>query len=425
MPKPTLGKSVRAAVLTCISGLTFAPPPLPFINDFRWPHCFNNLATDDDATRSLAAQQRGFYYQAGYATLNQALFLMVVDSLVDKPAGFLLALQTAICCNDVLKALINKIDPKLAENIEPTARMDIGFCQLIGVMWELEGRRSESVTRLLTPFLEPLLQAAGDTFIAFHSTAPTTRTKAKGTAKKAKNTLETETGSESQRENPPSSDQQFIANARAIQRALAQASPHLQQENEPETLCGLSPSAFQLRTPVAPRASIFLENLYDSPPRNTDLAAAGVRTIHRPRALLEAKQMLEKLLTERDGPQTPPSQAEVSAAMKELLMSIFELSPNAVAQSRDRSRRNIRTPRFSPQAQGHTARSSSVPAVPRTPEQGGCLEPGFELESGRLRPATPKNLNVGGPSGAAGSGYAGRRRPLTPNNGRQGEMGSL
>ncbi|KAJ7631386.1 hypothetical protein DFH06DRAFT_1224360 [Mycena polygramma] len=411
MPKPTLGKSVRAAVLTCISSLTFAPPPLPFkfISDFRWPHCFNNLATDDDATRSLAAQQRGFYHQAGYATLNQSLFLMVVDSLVDKPAGFLLALQTAICCNDVLKALVNKIDPKLAENIEPTARMDIGFCQLIGVMWELEGRRSESVTRLLRPFLAPLLQAAGDTFIAFHSTASTTRTKAKGTVKKAKNTLETETGTESHRENPRSSGM------------------------FPHALCGLSPSAFQLRTPVAPRAGIFLEGSHDSPPRNTDLPAAGVRTVHRPRALLEAKQMLEKLLTERDGPQTPPSQAEVSAAMKELLMSIFSRDRSRPARIRPldtcprshKSEQHIRTPRFSPQAQGHTTRSSSVPAVPRTPEHGGRLEPGFELDSVRVCPATPKNLNVGGPSGAAGSGYAGRRRPLTPNNGRQGGKGSL
>ncbi|KAJ6481269.1 hypothetical protein C8R47DRAFT_1218440 [Mycena vitilis] len=370
MPKPTLGKSVRGAVLNSITCLAFTPPPLPVINDFS-----------------------------------------VASLLVDKPAGFVSALQTAICCNDVLTALVSKIDPKLAENMEPAARLDIGFYQLIGVLWELEGRRSESVTRLLTPFLEPLLQAAEDTFIAFHSAEPTTKAKAKNTAKKGKNVLETETEGESQRENPLSSDQQFIVNARAIQRArvflfliaaslilsqaLAQAFPHIQQEDNYETLCGLSPSTF--RTPVAPRAGIFLEDSYDSLSRNIDLAAARVKTIHRPRALLEAKQILEKLLTERDGPQTPPSQAEVSAAMKELLMSVFDLSPNAAPSSTDRGRpahirlfilvhdltnlNRIFAPPASPLKHKETL-SSSVPDVPRTPEQGGRLEPGFESASG-------------------------------------------
>ncbi|KAJ7656461.1 hypothetical protein DFH06DRAFT_1473671 [Mycena polygramma] len=464
MPALTQGKSIRDAVSTCISSSSYAPPPLPHINEAAWPSCFNPSEANDEN----ADQERDFYHQTGLETLRHCIFLLLVDQLAHKPAGFVMAIQNAILFREVLAALAKKIDEDLLANIPPTSRVDVGVYQIVGVLWQLEGQDTMAVAQKLRPVLEPLLEAAGRALLTFLENEAT---KAKKPTKN-KHTREVDI----EREKAIPSDLQFVFNVRAMQRSAPTPSPEaLRLPHTPHGVTqhqqfgymalpgtplggghayshsgytpygpaalhdreGLSPSAFGVKPDAAAHGDVLTQDFHDLALYSTDLAAAGASTVHRPRALLKAKHLLEKLLSERDGLQTP-SPAEVSAAMKDLLTSILNISPDDVHQLGEASRparihpldacplshdskQEICMPHFSP---GHRRRSSSLPPGTRTSEHGR-LGAAFEFEPVKKRQQTPKNETAGGSNGAADSVYARRRPPFTPSNGRQGEKESV
>ncbi|KAJ6481271.1 hypothetical protein C8R47DRAFT_1135229 [Mycena vitilis] len=153
------GRFIRDAILKHLASHAFAPPPLPPIEETRWPACYGSSDETADIVSS-SVPHCDYYQQTGFAVFHHCIFLILVDELVDKPATYFSALQVAIQCPEVLTALVKKIDEKLFEKIG-TARVDGGFYQLVGVMWEINGHLTENVAKQLRPFLEPLLEAAG------------------------------------------------------------------------------------------------------------------------------------------------------------------------------------------------------------------------------------------------------------------------
>ncbi|KAJ7631377.1 hypothetical protein DFH06DRAFT_1224351 [Mycena polygramma] len=491
----TQGKSIRDAIAACISSPQFRPPPLPFIDEAVWPFCFTPSETNDEDEDLKSAQERDFYHQSGLATLRQCLFLLMVDDLVDKPAGFIMAVQSAVLYRDVLADLAKKINRDLLIDIPSSSRVDVGFYQYVGLLWELYGRNTEAVASTLGPVLTPLLHAASIAHLAFVAdTAERKPSKVNATKADAKRKQRNALEMEADRQKSVPYDLRFILNLRGVQirasapppEALSQtpsggahgaqssvrtpydpaavvcarffthAPHHLQvtvwiiqleglSPSTIKTVLGLprtplgsghayshsgytpygpaafhdrlSPYAFGVKPDAAAHGDVLTQDLNDLAPYSTDLAAAEAGTVHRPQALLQAKHLLEKLLTEHDGPQTPPSAAEVSAAMKDLMMCILKSSPHAVPQPSDRCRPEIRMPHFSP---GHRRRSSSLPPGTRTSEYG-LLGAAFEFDPVKKRQQTPKNETAGGSSGFGDSAYAGRLPPLTPRNGRLGE----
>ncbi|KAJ7887942.1 hypothetical protein B0H13DRAFT_2277462, partial [Mycena leptocephala] len=164
-PKTTTSNEfVQKAVLDHITHPGYKPPSLPFVKELKWPSCFDSEDTEVDIGGDLvskSAQERSYYYQTGLATLQQVLFLLLIDDLVDKPAGYFSAVQNAVESREVLKELIKKIDERLLANIVTAARVDTGFCEFIGVLWALERQNTEAVTWKLRPIFRPLLRVAG------------------------------------------------------------------------------------------------------------------------------------------------------------------------------------------------------------------------------------------------------------------------
>jgi hypothetical protein len=58
------------------------------VYESEWPPCFTEESDADDEFQTQAALDREVYYQMGLATLQQSIFLMLVDDLVGKPEGF-------------------------------------------------------------------------------------------------------------------------------------------------------------------------------------------------------------------------------------------------------------------------------------------------------------------------------------------------
>ncbi|KAJ7631415.1 hypothetical protein DFH06DRAFT_1224401 [Mycena polygramma] len=416
----TEGQAVRNAVFEVLNSPAFVPPALPIVNQTQWPSCFDDSASEDGVSRS--AEDRLFYNQVGLAILHQAIFLLVVGELAGKPAGYFLAIRNAVHCREVMEELMRKIDPQLFENITTSSLVDAGFYEFIGVLWEMEGCNADVVASLLGPVLLPLLRAAGAAFLSFEAKklaagAPKAANKGKG--KKVEKPV----------------DLQFILNVRKAQMTAIRSSALPQTPRQPSQSgntvrsnifygpcnfnVGLHPSAFDLDSEAAIRGEVLTEDLHDLEGHEGDLAAAGARLDHSPRAQLQATQLLERLLIDsaKAGEASPRS---VSLALEGLMRTIINLSPDAVPQPERRSRAEIRMPHISPHAPVHPTRSSSLPPSPRTPEHGHLLEPGFEYDFGKAR-TTPKDSGSGA-SRVAAFGSS-RRPPLTPTNGRHAGNG--
>jgi hypothetical protein len=63
-------------------------------------------------------------------------------------------------------ALMTKIDQRLLNDTTTGTRVDIGFCEHVGMLWVLAKRDTAAVTGKLRPIFRPLLQAAGDAYLA-------------------------------------------------------------------------------------------------------------------------------------------------------------------------------------------------------------------------------------------------------------------
>jgi hypothetical protein len=63
-------------------------------------------------------------------------------------------------------ALMTKIDQRLLNDTSTGTRVDIGFCERVGMLWALAKRDTAAVTGKLRPIFRPLLRAAGDAYLA-------------------------------------------------------------------------------------------------------------------------------------------------------------------------------------------------------------------------------------------------------------------
>jgi hypothetical protein len=84
---PTLNASLCNAIVGEISKPSYKPRPLALLEESVWPESFE-VSESEGGKASLPALDREFYHQVGTATLNQAIFLMVLDDLRGKPVGY-------------------------------------------------------------------------------------------------------------------------------------------------------------------------------------------------------------------------------------------------------------------------------------------------------------------------------------------------
>lgn len=84
---PTLNALLYNAIVDEINNPSYKPRPLASLEESLWPESFER-SESETGKGSLPALDREFYHQVGTATLNQAIFLMVLDDLQGKPIGY-------------------------------------------------------------------------------------------------------------------------------------------------------------------------------------------------------------------------------------------------------------------------------------------------------------------------------------------------
>ncbi|KAJ7163102.1 hypothetical protein C8R46DRAFT_1193695 [Mycena filopes] len=206
---------MRDAVRNFLASPAYTPGSLPAVQEQRWPACFPEdlnaaqvelEAMGDDG---LAAKERRVFSEKGITIFPLVLFLMMVDDLADKPAGFSKAVVELFKAHDMLKRVAERINPDLLEGI--STRVDGGMYELVGLQWELLDRNTQALADLFTPIFSPLLRVAGEQYLIVES-----KKKAKQVAKKA-----------SSRETIIPGSVQFLINARKISREASDPIPNV------------------------------------------------------------------------------------------------------------------------------------------------------------------------------------------------------
>ncbi|KAJ7705185.1 hypothetical protein B0H16DRAFT_1900623 [Mycena metata] len=258
---PTITDALRDTLLTELE--TARVPPLPhfLLYPWEWPKCFHPALMQNARLAALVAQDRQHYYDIGVAVLPQAVFLMIVDDLADKPSGYATAVQAAVQSQVVLERLVAKIDERLVANI-PTGRIHSGFLSLVGILWLHESRNTEKVTKILRPFFAPLLRVAGEAYLVFEATKDVKRVNPSKAERQRDKKL---------------AELQFVTNVCLVQRTPAPPMPNpnppawdspratgfLTRDDSPIS-GALSPSTFRPRhSPAADHKDILHVDLHD------------------------------------------------------------------------------------------------------------------------------------------------------------------
>ncbi|KAJ7656362.1 hypothetical protein DFH06DRAFT_1410998 [Mycena polygramma] len=218
--------AVQGAVTAFLasSGCTYRPGRLAPLQDPLWRY-FAAESTDP-ATKAMKKSIRLAYRQMGETTLAQSVMLVLREDLIGKPKGFLKTVQHAILSRDVLKLVMDKVDPRLAKDV---ARVDIGFQEYVGGLLVEEHYDTGKVARTLWPVLAPLIEVAGSAYLGSTnidrgSSSPEPEVAVSGGAAVSGST----------RKSKAAADHQFLLNAWSVQQNPAPSPPRTPSETSPD-----------------------------------------------------------------------------------------------------------------------------------------------------------------------------------------------
>ncbi|KAJ7440638.1 hypothetical protein B0H11DRAFT_1933525 [Mycena galericulata] len=174
--------------------------------------------------------ERAFYAEVGTSTLDRVLFLLVVDELRGKPIGFSKNTPSRRsrerCTHKKLCDLSSK-----SWILDGVSKVDGGFYEFLGALWIHYGQNTAEMVSVLYPIFQPLLDAAGNAYLAFYSDNPTKKPKKPEKHRQAK----------------LPADLQFLVNVRKAQRARASllppATPQSSARRYPSSNLFLSPTS--------------------------------------------------------------------------------------------------------------------------------------------------------------------------------------
>lgn len=169
-----LRSKVNAAFIDFIKSREFSPQRIPSLSDEFW-------VSAGSAVVELGRRSSTFdaYATEGRFVLNHAVFRSIVDveDLRDKPPGYIRVsgfvfstvhnismrpgqfMEEAICVNDVIRELFEKLEPRALDNKVSSIRD--GFFAFVGAHWEQVDRKTDLTIKWLVDLLRPVLMAGG------------------------------------------------------------------------------------------------------------------------------------------------------------------------------------------------------------------------------------------------------------------------
>ncbi|KAJ7631432.1 hypothetical protein DFH06DRAFT_1439314 [Mycena polygramma] len=412
---------------------TYHPARLPPLDE---PHWAIFAGEPVELLEGLKQKKtRKGYSKLGRLALEHCVVIMLGESVFDELDGYVKTIQRQVLSEEVLTAILNKLDARLLGKRASYS----GFVQFVGALWVRHNYNTGEVAALLWPTLDPLVEIAGTTYTelkgyAFLSVIYSLRIdEPSGPSRRAG------TASDGKRVPKISDDLQFLMNAREIQESYVSppsgvVSPtHSASSNSDESMD--SPSSNVDRTASSPY-QFRVESPSVSPGTFESKAGASERSSSHP-PLMDFNKILPPATL-----RTPITMDDDEARRSR---EFFEYSPEQASSSYATDVHSL-----SP----HAFRLPANLALTRNPEEGDTvlreiiahIQPFTQIEnisppSGGLAPllgpafvpvvkktqynatASSSKITLDSGSGSTAVVKSPGRSPFTPNNGRSSSTG--
>ncbi|KAJ6481295.1 hypothetical protein C8R47DRAFT_1218460 [Mycena vitilis] len=189
--------AVQSAILAAITSPTYRPARLPPLDEPHWAKFADEPVELLEGLKQK--RMRKGYSKLGRLALEHCVVIMLGESVFDELDGYVKTIQRQILSENVLAAILKKIDARLLGKRASAS----GFLQFVGALWVSHNYNTGEVSALLWPTLEPLVEIAGTTYTDLKRRA--------------------DTASDGKKLPKISDDLQFLMNARGIQASYV---PH-------------------------------------------------------------------------------------------------------------------------------------------------------------------------------------------------------
>ncbi|KAF7356389.1 hypothetical protein MVEN_00971500 [Mycena venus] len=124
-------------------------------------------AVNDPVHGSVSKTLREDRTTKGSELLSFSFFLILSDTLGQKPHGFLQIIRQSMLSANVLKKLLSRIDARLVDGV--TDHPDSGFLYLAGYLWEKEAWTMDELVAWIKTIFKPLLEVAIKRYDSYES----------------------------------------------------------------------------------------------------------------------------------------------------------------------------------------------------------------------------------------------------------------
>ncbi|KAJ7117616.1 hypothetical protein C8R44DRAFT_879174 [Mycena epipterygia] len=174
MPNPQ--QIAREAVVAYIARPDYQPRTLLVLADAIWDDSGIVEEESEDVKSedvNIIDDLTAAHTKMGAEVLRHLIFVMSVqaDDYLNKPSGLANSVQEAVTTDEVLKALVTKLNPRFVhKNVK---KVQGGFQAYIGLFWMYSGYDTPRVLAYLAPVFEPLLVEARRVWLK-HNSKPST-----------------------------------------------------------------------------------------------------------------------------------------------------------------------------------------------------------------------------------------------------------
>ncbi|KAJ7714747.1 hypothetical protein B0H16DRAFT_1742462 [Mycena metata] len=151
------------ALVAYIRSQDFLPPDLPELSPTFWKSVTTTETLPDAASRRSTPNE--IYTVQGKRVLAYALFgrLVQMGDLLDKPAGYIEFIETVVLSEQVLREMLEKVDPRLLQNEVSTVLE--GFYAFVAAHWNQAFCDMEHTKTWLSALFGPVMKEAGAFYV--------------------------------------------------------------------------------------------------------------------------------------------------------------------------------------------------------------------------------------------------------------------
>ncbi|KAJ7462158.1 hypothetical protein FB451DRAFT_480010 [Mycena latifolia] len=156
-------KFVKKAIFAAIASPRHWVPEFPMLTGEEW-----DPLHEDPQLPGYSSPREDLLF-IGKKMLDTGVAVALFEELAGKPSGFGKCVTSCIIADDILKSVMEKIEPRIIHNVDTVSE---GFEAFLGAVWLKSGKDTTLVTEWVVSLIQPLARAASPAYVEYVRSQP-------------------------------------------------------------------------------------------------------------------------------------------------------------------------------------------------------------------------------------------------------------